>query len=54
MAQPSLGKPLVGPLEGHPSLRVGPVRIIYRVEAGDSTLLILDIAHRSGAYRDLP
>lgn len=51
--QPQLGKPLVGPLRGHRSLRVGPLRIIYRIETESSDLLVLDIAARGGAYRDL-
>lgn len=52
--QPDLGKPLVGPLEGHRSLRVGQLRIIYRVDSSASEILVLDIAPRGGAYRDLP
>ena len=48
---PTLGKPLAGPLSGHRSLRVGTHRIIYRFDAPSQTPLILDIASRGGAYR---
>jgi mRNA-degrading endonuclease RelE of RelBE toxin-antitoxin system len=51
--QPQLGKPLVGPLSGHRSLRVGPLRIIYRFETEGGGVLVPDIAARGGAYRDL-
>ena len=51
--QPELGKPLVGPLRGHRSLRVGLLRIIYRVESDTRDVWILDISSRGGAYRDL-
>ncbi len=52
--QPEVGKPLVGPLAGHRSLRVGPLRIIYRTEPRSGGVFVLDIAPRGGAYRDLP
>lgn len=52
--QPQLGKPLVGPLEGHRSLRVGHLRIIYRIEPEGGAVFVLDIASRGRAYRDLP
>lgn len=48
---PEAGKPLVGPLVGHRSLRVGKVRIIYRWDRQASTVLVLDIAFRKDAYR---
>jgi mRNA-degrading endonuclease RelE of RelBE toxin-antitoxin system len=48
---PTAGKPLVGPLIGHRSLRVGSVRIVYRLDAEQETVLVLDIAQRGGAYR---
>ena len=51
--QPELGKPLAGPLEGHRSLRVGHLRIIYRVDADNNEVFVLDIAPRGGVYRDL-
>ena len=49
--QPEIGKPLVGPLEGHRSLRVGHLRIIYRIEPSRDEVLILDISPRGGAYQ---
>jgi len=52
--QPKLGKPLVGPLEGHRSLRVGHLRVIYRIDAEQIEVLVLDIAPRGGIYRDNP
>jgi len=51
--QPGIGKPLVGPLRGHRSIRVGFLRIIYRVEANTGDVLVLDISPRGDAYRDL-
>lgn len=48
---PEVGKPLVGPLEGHRSLRVGHLRIIYRIDSERSEILALDISPRGGAYR---
>jgi mRNA-degrading endonuclease RelE of RelBE toxin-antitoxin system len=48
---PTAGKPLVGPLSGHRSLRIGSVRIVYRLDAERETMLVLDIAQRGGAYR---
>ena len=48
---PSTGKPLAGPLAGHRSLRVGSLRIVYRFEANDQAILVLDIAQRGGVYR---
>jgi mRNA-degrading endonuclease RelE of RelBE toxin-antitoxin system len=48
---PTVGKPLVGPLSAHRSLRVGSLRIIYRFDDEEETLLVLDIAQRGGAYR---
>ena len=48
---PAAGKPLAGPLAGHRSLRVGPLRIVYRVGGSEGAVLVLDIARRGGAYR---
>jgi mRNA-degrading endonuclease RelE of RelBE toxin-antitoxin system len=48
---PVAGKPLVGPLRGHRSHRVGPVRVIFRYDADADVVLILDIALRDRAYR---
>jgi len=48
---PTGGKPLAGPLSGHRSLRVGSLRIIYRFDDQDQTVLVLTIAQRGGVYR---
>jgi mRNA interferase RelE/StbE len=44
-----IGKPLVGPLKGKWSLRVGDYRIIY--EFITSTVFVLTINHRREVYR---
>lgn len=49
--EPTLGKPLTGPLSGHRSLRVGSLRIVYRQGEDAEELLVLEIAQRGGAYR---
>ena len=49
--EPTAGKPLAGPLAGHRSLRVGTLRIVYRVGSAGREILVLDIAQRCGAYR---
>lgn len=51
--EPETGKPLQGPLSGYRSLRVGPVRIVYRFLAGELLVFVLDIAQRGRVYRDL-
>ena len=48
---PTAGKPLVGPLRGHRSHRVGSVRIVYRYEGEADVVLALDIVQRGRAYR---
>jgi len=42
---------LEGEYRGQWSLRVWPYRIIYRVEKRKLIVLILEIAHRQGAYK---
>lgn len=49
--QPDVGKPLQGPSGGRRSLRVGPVRIIYRHEHEELLVFVLEIAQRQRAYR---
>ena len=49
--EPAAGKPLAGPLEGHRSLRVGSLRIVYRVDEAREAILVLDVAQRGGVYR---
>jgi addiction module RelE/StbE family toxin len=50
--EPAAGKPLQGPLAGQRSVRVGDIRIIYRFEAGQLLVFVLDIARRDKVYRD--
>lgn len=49
--EPTVGKPLQGPLAGLRSLRVGDLRIVYRHDAAQRLILVLDIARRNKAYR---
>lgn len=50
---PEIGKLLHGPLQGHRSLRVGSLRIVYRLETdGRLLVLVLSIAERGRVYRD--
>ena len=44
-----VGKPLVGPLKGKWSLRVGEYRIIY--EIGKAVVIVLTVNHRGEVYR---
>lgn len=46
-----VGKPLRPPLEGLYSARRGEFRVIYRVDAGEVTVLIVTIQHRRDVYR---
>ena len=48
-SDPAAGKPLVGPLKGIWSLRVGEYRILYKFD--DSSVTILTINHRKEVYR---
>lgn len=50
--QPAAGKMLHGPLRDRRSLRVGPLRILYRFDSVLDVVLVLDIAPRSTAYRE--
>jgi mRNA interferase RelE/StbE len=47
--EPAAGKPLVGPLKGIWSLRVGEYRILYEVE--EKMVVVLTVNLRKGAYR---
>jgi len=49
---PLSGKPLHGPMAALRSLRVGPLRILYRFEADQILVFVLDIAQRGKVYRD--
>ena len=46
-----VGTPLVGPLDGCHGLAAAPTGVIYRVDDDARTVYVLDIAHRSDAYR---
>ena len=48
---PHLGKQLEGDLQGFYSTRVWPYRIIYKIYQKDLVILIVEIAHRQGAYK---
>jgi mRNA-degrading endonuclease RelE of RelBE toxin-antitoxin system len=49
---PVAGKPLHGPLAALRSYRVGPIRILYRFEADQLQVYVLEIAQRGNVYRD--
>lgn len=46
-----VGKPLTGPLAGCLGARRGTYRIIYRVDLDRRLVQVLDVDHRSTAYR---
>jgi mRNA interferase RelE/StbE len=46
-----VGKPLRGEFEGQHSARRGQYRIRYRILAEEVVVQVVDIAHRSDAYR---
>ena len=48
---PLAGKPLVGPLKGVRSYRVGVIRILYKHYKERLVVVVLDIAHRREVYR---
>lgn len=48
---PQAGKLLHGPLAGRRSLRVGPMRIIYRHVSTQLLVFVLDISQRGQVYR---
>jgi mRNA-degrading endonuclease RelE of RelBE toxin-antitoxin system len=50
--EPRAGKSVHGPLQGHRSLRVGSLRIVYRFESERLLVLVLSIAERGRAYRE--
>lgn len=47
---PKLGKPLKANLSGIWSLRVGKIRILYRLFQNKLIILILDIGYRKNIY----
>ncbi|HET6627262.1 MAG TPA: type II toxin-antitoxin system RelE/ParE family toxin [Nocardioidaceae bacterium] len=46
-----VGKRLHPPLEDRHSARRGTYRVIYRIDAKQRTVTVVDIAHRRDAYR---
>jgi mRNA interferase RelE/StbE len=52
--EPRSGHALRGKLRGVYSLRVGAYRILYQLTAGDQTVRVAAIRHRSVAYRSDP
>ena len=48
---PYSGKPLQGELKGLWSLCVWPYRIIYKIDKGILTIVVIAIKHRQGAYK---
>ena len=51
--QPLGGRPLRGNLRGLRRVRVGSYRIVYEVRPEEQTALVVRVAHRSSAYRQL-
>ena len=49
---PHQGKPLVGPLSGKFSWRVGDYRIIYSIAKSILQILVINIGHRKNVYGD--
>ncbi len=46
-----VGKPLGGELAGLHGARRGPYRVLYRIEDQSQTVFVVDVKHRSDAYR---
>ena len=46
-----VGKQLRPPLQDRHSARRGTYRVIYRIDDGNRTVTVVDIAHRRDAYR---
>ena len=48
--QPQRHKPLVGPLAGLRSLRVGDIRVIFAILTNPERVVILRVGHRKDVY----
>lgn len=48
----SFGKPLRGSLKNHLRIRIGNYRVIYRIDAQNTTVLVVAIGHRKDIYKD--
>lgn len=46
-----VGKPLRAPLDGLHSARRGAFRVLYRIDEGEVTVLVVTIEHRRDVYR---
>ncbi|MEX2621194.1 MAG: type II toxin-antitoxin system RelE/ParE family toxin [Egibacteraceae bacterium] len=46
-----VGKPLFGPLAGCHGARRATYRIVYRIDATNNIVTVLDVAHRKDIYR---
>ncbi len=46
-----LGRPLQRELSGLHSARVGPYRVVYRINEDQRTIVIARVTHRSDVYR---
>ena len=46
-----VGKPLRFELEGLWSARRGPYRVIYRIDEGEYSVVVLAVRHRADVYR---
>lgn len=51
-SDPFFGKKLLGKKKGQYSVRVWPYRIIYRVEKKQLIIIVIDIDHRQGVYKN--
>ena len=48
-----VGKRLRPPLEDRHATRRGTYRVIYRIEDGERSVTVVDVAHRRDAYRSV-
>jgi len=48
---PRLGRPLRGELTGLHSARVGPYRVVYRIDEEQRAIVIARVEHRGDVYR---
>jgi len=51
-SDPFFGKKLLGKKKGQYSARVWPYRIIYHIEKKQLIIIVIDIDHRQGVYKD--
>jgi mRNA interferase RelE/StbE len=50
-AEPTAGGALKGEFQGLRRLRVGSYRIVYEVDEGELTILVVRVGHRKDVYR---